>query len=142
MRERLEAHRADPGCASCHSVIDPVGFALEHFDSIGAWRDFDGDSAVDASGILADGTPINNAGDLRAALMRRSDQFVSTLTEKLLTYALGRGLEYYDMPTVRSIKNQAETENYRFTAIVQAIVQSQQFTSRIVSGEQASTAAR
>jgi len=142
VRERLEAHRADPTCASCHTIIDPVGFALEHFDSIGAWRDYDGDTAVDSSGVLADGTPINNADDLRAALMRRSDQFVGTLTEKLLTYALGRGLEYYDMPTVRAIKQKAADENYHFVTIVQNIVQSPQFTSRVKSGAGESTAAR
>jgi hypothetical protein len=134
VRERLEAHRADPSCAACHRIIDPVGFALEHFDAIGGWREYDGDSAVDASGTLADGTPISGATDLHAALMQRSGLFVGTLTEKLLTYALGRGLEYYDMPTVRAIRRQAEDQDFRFSAIVEGIVQSPQFTQRVKSG--------
>ena len=134
VRERLEAHRADPSCASCHSVIDPVGFALEHFDSIGGWREFDGDTKVDATGILADGTPIASAADLHAALMRRSELFVGTMTEKLLTYALGRGLEYYDMPTVRAIRRDSEKDDFRFSALIEGIVQSPQFTQRVKSG--------
>ncbi|MDR2212611.1 MAG: DUF1592 domain-containing protein [Pseudomonadales bacterium] len=134
VRERLEAHRADPTCASCHRVIDPVGFALEHFDPVGAWREYDGDSKVDSSGMLADGTPITSATDLHDALMQRSDLFVNTLTEKLFIYALGRSLDYYDMPTVRAIRNQARQEDLRFSAIVEGIVQSPQFTQRVKSG--------
>lgn len=134
IRERLEAHRTDPQCASCHSVIDPVGFALEHFDPIGGWREYDGETKVDASGTLADGTPISSAADLQAALMRRSGLFVGTITEKLLTYALGRGLEYYDMPTVRAIRREAAKNDYRFSSIIEGIVQSPQFTKRVKSG--------
>jgi hypothetical protein len=142
IRERLEQHRADPSCASCHSVIDPVGFALENFDSIGAWRLKDGDSDVDPRGVLADGTPVASPTDLRTALLGRSDLFVTTITEKLLTYALGRGLEYHDMPTVRSIIRAAENTDYSFSSLVMGIVQSPQFTQRVKSGAAATTAAR
>jgi hypothetical protein len=134
VRERLEAHRQDPTCSSCHSVIDPVGFSLENFDSIGAWRTKDGDSAVDPSGVLANGTPVASPNDLRAALKAQSDLFVTTLTQKLLTYALGRGLEYHDMPSVRAIIRNATDEDFRFTALIEGIVQSPQFTQRVKSG--------
>jgi hypothetical protein len=141
VRERLEQHRADPSCASCHSVIDPVGFALENFDSIGAWRTQDGDSPVDASGVLVDGTPVASASDLREALMSRSELFVTTFTERLMTYALGRGVEYHDMPSVRAIMRDAEATDHSFNALVLGIVQSPQFTQRIKSEGAASTAA-
>jgi len=141
VRERLEAHRVDPSCSSCHSVIDPVGFALENFDSIGAWRVMDGDSPVDATGTLVDGTAVASPRDLREALMGRSDLFVTTLTEKLLTYALGRAVEYHDMPTVRSIMREAAATEHRFTALVMGIVQSPQFTQRIKSDDSAATTA-
>jgi hypothetical protein len=140
VRERLEAHRDNPSCAACHRIIDPVGFALEHFDPIGGWREYDGDSKVDSSGTLADGTPIQSAGDLHAALMQRSGLFINTMTEKLLTYALGRGLEYYDMPTVRAIKRQAEKNDFHFSTLVEGIVQSPQFTQRVKSGGAANDA--
>ena len=141
VRQRLEQHRADPSCASCHSVIDPVGFALENFDSIGAWRTQDGDSAVDPRGTLVDGTPVASAADLRAALMSRSELFVTTFTERLLTYALGRAVEYHDMPSVRAIMRGAESTDHAFTALVLGIVQSPQFTQRIKSEPAATTAA-
>lgn len=137
VRERLEAHRADPVCSSCHSVIDPVGFALENFDLVGAWREFDGDSRVDPTGTLLDGTQISGPADLHAALMGYSDLFVETITEKLLTYALGRELEYYDMPTVRSIMSNAEESDFRFSELVRGIVTSEQFTKRVKSGSEA-----
>ncbi|MGV3591710.1 MAG: DUF1592 domain-containing protein [Gammaproteobacteria bacterium] len=141
VRERLEQHRSDPSCHSCHSVIDPVGFALENFDSIGAWRTQDGDSAVDPRGTLVDGTPVQSANDLREALMSRSELFVSTFTEKLLTYALGRAVEYHDMPTVRAIMREAEANGHAFNALVLGIVQSPQFTMRVKSEAPANTAA-
>jgi cytochrome c551/c552 len=130
VRERLEQHRQDPSCNSCHSVIDPVGFALENFDMIGAWRERDGDSLVDASGVLADGTPVKGPADLRAALLRNEGLFVSTFTEKLLTYALGRKLEYYDMPQVRAILRTAAPTEHRFSALITALVQSPLFLQR------------
>ncbi|MDY6984245.1 MAG: DUF1592 domain-containing protein, partial [Pseudomonadota bacterium] len=140
VRERLEQHRADPSCHSCHSVIDPVGFALENFDSIGAWRTKDGDSDVDPRGTLVDGTPVDSADDLREALMSRSELFVSTFTEKLFTYALGRGVEYHDMPTVRGIMREAEKNDHAFNTLVLGIVQSPQFTQRVKSETPANTA--
>ncbi len=139
IRERLEAHRTDPACFSCHNIIDPVGFALENFDPIGAWRLKDGDSPVDASGVLVDGTPVGSPSDLRNALMSRSGLFITNMTEKLLTYALGRGLEYHDMPTVRSITKEAAENEYRFTSLVLGIVKSPQFTQRVKGDEASAT---
>jgi hypothetical protein len=137
VRQRLEAHRTDPVCSSCHSIIDPVGFALENFDSIGAWRVKDGDSPVDATGVLVDGTAVSSPNDLRKALMSRSGLFITNMTEKLLTYALGRGLEYHDMPTVRSITSKAADADYRFTSLVLGIVNSPQFTQRVKGADAA-----
>lgn len=142
VRERLEAHRTDPVCSSCHSVIDPVGFSLENFDPIGGWRTKDGDSNVDPRGVLADGTPVASPNDLRKALMGHSDLFVRTLTQKLMIYALGRPVEYHDMPTVRSIMRNAASDDNRFSALVEGIVQSPQFTRRVKSGEQPQTTAQ
>jgi hypothetical protein len=141
IRERLEAHRTDPACASCHNIIDPVGFALENFDSVGAWRVKDGESPVDASGILVDGTAVNSPSDLRDALMSRSGLFITNMTEKLLTYALGRGLEYHDMPTVRSITKASASADYRFSSLVLGIVNSPQFTQRVKSEDKTNIAA-
>ncbi len=136
VRQRLEAHRADPVCASCHAVIDPVGFALENFDLVGQWREYDGDSRVDPSGILLDGSRLNGPADLRKALVGYSELFVETMTEKLMTYALGRELEYFDMPTVRSIIRQAEEHDFRFSSLVKGIINSDQFNKRVKSGSE------
>jgi Protein of unknown function (DUF1592)/Protein of unknown function (DUF1588)/Protein of unknown function (DUF1585)/Protein of unknown function (DUF1587)/Protein of unknown function (DUF1595) len=125
MREQMIEHRANPVCASCHKVMDPVGFALENFDPVGAWRE------IDASGELADGTQVNGVVQLRQALTRDPEVFVSTLTEKLLTYALGRGLDYRDAPAVRKIVRGAAAENYKFSAIVMGIIRSTQFQMRM-----------
>jgi hypothetical protein len=130
VRQRLEIHRQNPSCASCHSVIDPVGFALENFDAIGAWRERDGDSPVDASGTLLDGTQVDGPADLTAALMANSELFVTNVTEKLLTYALGRAVEPGDMPAVRAIVRQARQEDLRFSALVLGIVRSPPFLMR------------
>ena len=111
VRERMEQHRRNPACASCHRMIDPAGLALENFDAVGAWRTRDGGTRgtpVDASGQLVDGTRINGVVELRQALLREPETFVGTLTEKLLTYALGRGLTAADMPAVRAIVRDAE----------------------------------
>ena len=107
VRQLLEEHRANPTCASCHRVMDPLGFSLENFDATGTWRTNDHGNAIDASGQLADGTKVNGATDLREALMKRPRQFVGTFTERLLAYALGRSVAYYDMPTVREIVRRA-----------------------------------
>jgi hypothetical protein len=138
VRERMEQHRKNPACASCHRVIDPVGFALENFDAVGAWRTRDGGTLgnpVDASGQLADGTPINGVVELRQALLRRPETFVETLTEKLLTYAVGRGLGASDMPVVRSIVRGAAPRDYRFSSLVLGIVSSAPFQMRIKAGD-------
>jgi mono/diheme cytochrome c family protein len=134
VREMIAKHRASPTCAACHAVMDPLGLALENFDATGMWRDRDryAGAAIDSSGVLPDGTPIKGPDDLRAALLRRPEQFVQTFTEGLLTYATGRKLEHYDMPTVRKIVDGATASGYRFSTIVQAVVRSDQFKMRRV----------
>jgi hypothetical protein len=134
VREMIARHRASPTCAACHAVMDPLGLALENFDATGMWRDRDryAGAAIDSSGVLPDGTPINGPDDLRAALLRRPEQFVQTFTEGLLTYATGRKLEHYDMPAVRQIVRGAAASDYRFSTIVQAVVRSDQFRMRRV----------
>jgi len=129
VRERLEMHRANPTCNACHGVMDPLGFALENFDAIGAWRvkDREALAAIDSSGQLADGTVVDGPGDLRDALLAEPSQFVQTFTEKLMIYALGRSVEYYDMPAVRRIVRDAERDDYRFSAILAGIAQSEPF---------------
>ena len=129
VRERLEMHRTSPNCNSCHGILDPLGFALENFDAIGRWRerDLDAGDIIDSSGVLVDGTPVANARELSEALLARPDLLVQTLTESLLTYALGRPLEYYDMPTVRAIARQAASDGHRFATIVEGVVASDAF---------------
>ncbi|MDR0781098.1 MAG: DUF1592 domain-containing protein [Pseudomonadales bacterium] len=132
VRERLEQHRANPTCFACHGVMDPLGMALENFDTVGQFRAFDRDTltAIDASGVLPDGKAINGPADLRAALVARSDMFVQTLTENLMTYALGRELTWRDMPTVRGIVRAAAKDDYRFESIVYHVVTSDAFQKR------------
>jgi Protein of unknown function (DUF1592)/Protein of unknown function (DUF1588)/Protein of unknown function (DUF1585)/Protein of unknown function (DUF1587)/Protein of unknown function (DUF1595)/Cytochrome C oxidase, cbb3-type, subunit III len=127
MREQMERHRADPACSGCHMLMDPIGFALEKFDAIGTWRTMDGDSPIDASSVMYDGTKIEGPADLRNFLLAYSEQFIRTATEKLLTYALGRGVEYYDMPVVRSIAREAAADGYQFDALITAVVKSDPF---------------
>jgi hypothetical protein len=129
IRARLEKHRASPTCNGCHGVIDPYGLALENFTVTGRWRDYDSeaDAAIDASTVLPGGNAVEGPIELREALLDRSDQFVQALTEKLMMYALGRELEYFDMPQVRTIVRDAEKENFRFSAIVAGIVRSDAF---------------
>jgi mono/diheme cytochrome c family protein len=132
VRELISKHRAPATCSACHSVMDPLGFALENFDATGMWRDRDryAGTTIDSSGELPDGTPLKGPDDLRKALLRRPDQFVQTFTERLLVYATGRTLQYYDMPTVRKIVRGAAKNDYRFSDIVQAIVRTEQFRMR------------
>jgi hypothetical protein len=130
VRERLEEHRKNPVCASCHARMDPIGFALEHFDAVGRWRDVEANVPVDASAILPDGTTFRGAAELRKLLVSRQDEFVRTVTERLLTYAVGRGLEYYDMPAVRDILRQAESHDYRWSSVILSIVRSTPFQMR------------
>jgi mono/diheme cytochrome c family protein len=127
VRERLEEHRKNPACATCHRVMDPLGFSLDNFDAIGQWRSKEAGQAIDASGQLSDGTKVNGVVDLRQALLQHPERFVATMTEKLMTYGLGRGLEYYDMPVVRAITRDAARNDYRFSSIVLGIVKSTPF---------------
>jgi mono/diheme cytochrome c family protein len=132
MREQMAAHRKNPTCAGCHSQMDQLGFALENFDAIGEWRDiYPSGTRVDASGQLPDGARFGGPVELRKLLRERSDQFLTTVTEKLLTYALGRGLDASDAPTVRAVKQGAATDDYRFASLVQQIVVSVPFTQRM-----------
>jgi hypothetical protein len=130
LRERLEVHRASPACAGCHRVMDPLGFAMENFDAIGAWREREAGVPVDASGVGPDGAPIDGVVELRESLVRRRDAFVHTFTEKLLVYALGRGLDDYDMPVVRTIVRDAAAQDYRFSALITGLVRSTPFQMR------------
>ena len=132
VRQRLERHRANPNCASCHAVMDPVGFSLEPFDLIGKWRDTDGGAAVNATGRLADGTALDGPASLRRALLDRRDAVAATATEKLLTYALGRRVEYFDMPAVRAVVRDAARTEYRFSSLVTGIVKSVPFQMKRV----------
>jgi hypothetical protein len=130
VREMLEMHRASPACAGCHARMDPLGLSLEYFDAIGQWRTNDAGHAIDASGVLLDGTKVDGPNQLRQALLAQKTQFVKAVTEKLLTYALGRGLEYYDAPTVRAIDKSAAADDYRWSSLVLAIVKSAPFQMR------------
>jgi hypothetical protein len=131
MRERLAAHRSNAVCASCHRTIDPVGFALENYDAAGHWRDFEaGDAPVDVSGALPGTGEFQGVDGLEEALLRRPELFVTALTENLLTFALGRGVEYYDAAAVRKIVTDAAKQDYRFSSIVLGIVNSVPFQMR------------
>jgi len=133
VRERMEEHRRNPACASCHRVIDPLGLALENFDVTGRWRIKDNEMPVDAAGVMYDGTPLEGPASLRAALLKHQDVFLQTLTENLLTYALGRRVEYFDMPAVRAVVRGAAARDYRFSAFVRGIVETSAF--RMTRGE-------
>jgi hypothetical protein len=136
MRERMEEHRKNPTCAACHKIMDPIGLSMEPFDAIGAWRTRDGGThgtPIDASGVLLDGTKIDGPVALRKALLRNPDMFVSTVTEKLMVYALGRGTEYYDAPAIRAIDREAARDNYRISSWILAVVKSVPFQMRRAS---------
>lgn len=130
VRERLAAHRANPVCASCHDLIDPVGFSLENFDAVGRWRDFDGNIPVDSKGFLPDGTKITSVKDLEAGILSRPESFVNTLTEKLLTYSIGRAVEPFDGPAVRNIVHNSSEDGHKLSSIIQGIVLSEPFRMR------------
>jgi hypothetical protein len=127
VRERLEEHRANPACATCHAVMDPLGFSLENFDAVGKWRTREPGGKIDSTGKLADGTPVDGPVALRKALMTHPEQFAGVMAEKMLTYGLGRGLEYYDMPAVRKVAEDAAHGGYKFSALVIGIVNSTPF---------------
>jgi mono/diheme cytochrome c family protein len=127
LRERMEQHRKDPVCAGCHKSMDPIGFALENFDAVGHWRNNDEGGKIDPSGTMFNGAPLDGIVGLRKALVDQHEIFVGVMTEKMLTYALGRGLEYYDMPTVRKIVQEARNNDFRFSSVVMGIVKSTPF---------------
>jgi hypothetical protein len=130
IRERLAEHRKNPACSGCHQLMDPVGFSLENFDAVGRWRTVDEGTRIDASGSLPDGSKFTGVAGLQRAILARPELFATTLTEKLLTYSLGRGVEYYDEPAVRKIVRDAQEQNYRFSALVLGIVNSAPFQMR------------
>ena len=144
VREQMQQHRQSPACAGCHSVMDPLGFSLENFDALGRWRAIDATGAleeppagspppgtpIDASGTLPDGTDFSGAAGLRGLLLERRDAFIGTLAERLLMYALGRPVEYYDMPTVRQVLKEAAEQDYRWSTLIGAIARSAPFQTR------------
>ena len=133
LRQRMVQHRRNPVCAACHNVMDPLGFSLENFNPLGQWRTMDAGFPVDAGGGMPDGTTFEGVSGLRAALLAKADVFISTLTEKLLIYALGRGVEHYDMPAVREIVRSAAENDYRFSSLVEGVVKSVPFQMRAVA---------
>ena len=133
VRAKMEQHRANPVCASCHKIMDPIGFSLEGFDLIGRSRTTDGGAKIDMTSQLVDGTKLDGAASLREALLSRSDVFVRTMTQKLMIYAVGRPLQYTDMPAVRAVATEASHNNYRFSSLIAGIVNSPQFQMRMKS---------
>jgi hypothetical protein len=134
LRQQMEMHRANPACAACHSKMDALGFALENYDAVGKWRTHDGKFEIDASGALPGGATFSNAAELKKILRANGQDFVEALTEKLLTYALGRGLERSDKPVVRGISRAAAARDYRFSALLEGIIESTPFRMRRVAG--------
>jgi len=131
LRQRMEKHRQQPTCAACHKIMDPIGFSLENFDLIGRWRTSEGGTPIDATSQMVDGTPLDGPASLRRALLARSDVFVRTMTGKLMTYATGRALRYYDMPAVRAVANDAAKNDNKFSSLVLGIVKSDPFQKRV-----------
>jgi Protein of unknown function (DUF1592)/Protein of unknown function (DUF1588)/Protein of unknown function (DUF1585)/Protein of unknown function (DUF1587)/Protein of unknown function (DUF1595)/Planctomycete cytochrome C len=140
MREQMAEHRANPVCAACHKTLDPIGFALENFNAVGAWRSEEAGAPIDASGELADGTHVNGVVELRKALLSRPENFVSTLTTKLMIYALGRGLDARDMPQMRAIVHDAARNDYRFSSLILGVVRSTPFRMNTAAGSGATLA--
>ena len=129
LRERMEQHRSSPVCSSCHAKMDPLGFAMEHFDAIGRWRERDGGAEIDAT-ITWNGHTIDSQRAFREALLASGDEFTRAVTEKMMIYALGRGVDYYDAPTLRRIVRELGADDYRWSSLVLAIAQSDQFQMR------------
>ncbi len=129
-REQLAQHREHPACASCHALIDPVGFALDHFDAVGRWRLYNGDEAIDSSGLLPDGAEVHGIDDLEQSILNRPEIFVGCMSEKLMTFALGRGVDHRDAAAIRRIVREAKRSNYAFSSLIQGIVASEPFQYR------------
>ena len=142
VRERMEEHRKNPACNSCHRVIDPLGLALENFDVTGAWRIRDGDATIDSNGDLYDGTKMEGPQGLRDALLRHADVFMLSFTESLLTYGLGRRVEYFDLPTVRAIVRDAGKADYRMSQFILGVVKSPAFQMGRAEAAETTTEAR
>jgi hypothetical protein len=136
LRERMEQHRADPACATCHKMLDPLGFGLENYDAIGSWRDHEGSFPIDASGELPDGKKFSGPAELRALLLDRADDFRRCFAEKMLTYALGRGLEYYDACAIERIVANCRAGDDRFAVVIEEIVKSPAFQQRESGGQE------
>jgi hypothetical protein len=130
MRDRIAQHRANPACSGCHQLMDPVGFALENYDAVGRWRTVEDAVPIDASGGLPDGSKFEGVSGLQQALLKRPELFATTFSEKLLTYALGRGVEYYDAPALRKIVRESGTADFRFSSFILGIVNSTPFQMR------------
>jgi mono/diheme cytochrome c family protein len=140
MRQAMERHRANPACASCHARMDPIGFAMENFDAVGRWRDTDDGKPIDVSGVLPDGSKFQGMAGLKEMLLKNPQRFVGALTQKLLMFAIGRNVQYYDMPAVRAIVRQASAHNYTFASLVQGVVESVPFQMRTVREDRPSAA--
>jgi hypothetical protein len=135
LREAMLQHRASPACAGCHARMDPIGFAMENFDAVGRWRERDGEQRIDATGVFPEGTKFEGIPGLKKELLRQPEQFVGTVAERLLMYAVGRNLQYYDAPTVRAVMREAEPANYTLASLVLGIVKSRPFQMREAGGE-------
>jgi hypothetical protein len=142
LRERMELHRKNPVCASCHQRMDPLGFALENFDALGKWRSESDGAPIDAGSSLPNGASFSGADGLRKLLGEQEEDFVRTLTEKLLAYAIGRGVDYHDLPAVRQVVRDAAPSNYRWSAIILGIVKSTPFRMGSVEDESSPQLAR
>jgi hypothetical protein len=138
MRERMAQHRSNAACSGCHQMMDPIGLSIENFDAVGRWRNrSEGDTPIDAAGGLPSGATFEGVSGLKRALLARPDLFASTVTEKLLTYALGRGLDSYDGPAVRAITREARNEDYRFSTLILGVVKSAPFQMRMSAAREA-----
>jgi hypothetical protein len=131
MREAMVQHRANPACAGCHARMDPIGFAMENFDAVGKWRERDAGVTIDASGVFPDGAKFEGVAGLKKALLEHPDEFVGTVAEKLMMYAVGRNVQYYDEPALRAIVRQAARNNYTFASLVAGVVKSTPFQMRV-----------
>ena len=135
LRDAMTRHRAAPACAGCHARMDPIGFAMENFDAVGRWRERDGQQPIDATGVFPEGTKFDGIPGLKKELLRQPEQFVGTVAERLLMYAIGRNLQYYDAPTVRAVMRDAEPANHTLASLVLGIVKSRPFQMREAGGE-------
>src|SRR5688572_20749191 len=135
LRDAMIQHRANPACASCHARMDPIGFAMENFDAVGRWRERDGEQLIDATGVFPDGTAFKGVAGVKKELLRQPEQFIGTVAERLLMYASGRNLQYYDAPTVRAVMREAASADHTFASLVLGVVKSRPFQMREVATE-------